>query len=104
MDKPKLEAAVIIISDTAYREPTTDKTGDILTNVFESEGQGQWTSNHREIVPDDVLAVQRAVAKYCDGDDSVNLLVTTGGTGFAIRDTTPEAITPMIHRHAPGLV
>jgi len=104
MDKSKLKATVLIISDTAYQEPSTDKTGDILANVFETEGGGQWTASHREIVPDDVLAIQRAVTKYCDGEDFVNFLVTTGGTGFAVKDNTPEAITPLIHRYAPGLV
>lgn len=104
MDEPKLKAAILIISDTAYQEPFTDKAGDILANVFETEGGGQWIPKHREIVPDDVLAIQRVVTKYCDGENFVNFLVTTGGTGFAVKDNTPEAIAPLIHRHAPGLV
>ncbi len=104
MDDSRLKAAILIISDTAYQEPSTDKAGDILTNVFETEGGGQWIVNHREIVPDDVLAIQRAVTKYCDGEDSVNFLITTGGTGFAVKDNTPEAVDHLIHRRAPGLV
>ena len=102
--KSKLKAAVLIISDTAFQDPSTDKAGDILSNVFDSQGGGQWDANDIEIVPDDVLAIQRAVTKYTDREDYVNLLITTGGTGFAVKDNTPEAINPLIYRHAPGLV
>lgn len=104
MDKPKLEATILIISDTAFQDPSTDKTGDILSDVFANEGNRQWTVNERRIVPDDVLTIQNAVNLSCDGEDPVNLLITTGGTGFAVKDCTPEAINPLIHRHAPGLV
>lgn len=100
----RLKAAILIISDTAYQNPSTDKAGDILSNVFETEGGGQWAVNHQEIVPDEVLAIQRAVVKYCDVEDHANLLITTGGTGFAVKDNTPEAIKPLLHRDAPGLV
>ena len=104
MDKPKLKAAILIISDTAYQDPATDKAGDILSDVFADEGNGQWSVNERKIVPDDLLTIQQAVSLLCDRDDHVNLLITTGGTGFAVKDNTPEAINPLIHRHAPGLV
>ena len=102
--KPKLRATVLIISDTAHKDPSTDEAGDSLLNVFEAEGGGQWAAIDREIIPDEVLAIQRAVIKHCDREDFVNVLITTGGTGFAVRDVTPEAVTPLIHRHAPGLV
>ncbi|KAL6719311.1 hypothetical protein ACLMJK_003550 [Lecanora helva] len=101
---PKLRATVLIVSDTAFQDPSTDKSGDILANVFETEGNDQWSAISREIVPDEVLAIQRAVTKYCDGEDHANLLITTGGTGFAVKDNTPEAVKPLIHRDAPGLV
>ena len=104
MALPNLKATILIISDTAFQHPSTDKTGDILSDVFANEGNGQWTVNERRIVPDDVLAIQKAVSLSCDGEDHVNLLITTGGTGFAVKDCTPEAINPLIHRHAPGLV
>ncbi len=104
MDKPKLKAAILIISDTAFQDPSTDKAGDTLSDVFANEGNGQWAVKDREIVPDDILKIQKAVSLSCDGEEYVNLLITTGGTGFAVKDNTPEAITPLIHRHAPGLV
>lgn len=104
MDESKLKATILIISDTAFQDPLTDKAGDILSDVFANEGNGQWIVDGQKIVPDDFLAIQKAVSLSCDGEDYVNLLITTGGTGFAVKDNTPEAITPLIHRHAPGLV
>ena len=104
MEKPKLKAAILIISDTAFRDPSTDKAGNTLSDVFANEGNSQWAVHDPNIVPDDILTIQKAVSLFCDGEDYVNLLVTTGGTGFAVKDNTPEAINPLIHRHAPGLV
>ena len=104
MDKSRLTATILIVSDTAFQDPATDKAWDTLSAVFANEGNGQWTVKDRRIVPDDVLLIQKEVNLSCDGEGFVNLLITTGGTGFAVRDVTPEAINPLIHRHAPGLV
>lgn len=104
MEKPRLKAAILIISDTAFQDPSADKAGDTLSEVFANEGNSQWVVHESKIVPDDVFTIQKAVSSFCDGEDHVNLLVTTGGTGFAVKDNTPEAINPLIHRHAPGLV
>ena len=104
MEKPKLKAAILIVSDTAFQDPSTDKAGDILSDVFANEGNGQWTVLDRKIVPDDVLRIQKEVGLSCDGEEPVNLVITTGGTGFAVKDNTPEAISPLIYKHAPGLV
>ena len=103
-DKRRFKAAILIISDTASRDPSTDKTGDILSNVFQAESNNEWVIAHRQIIPDDVLAIQRAVTQYSDGEDHVNFIITTGGTGFAVKDITPEAVKPLIHQDAPGLV
>lgn len=100
----KLTAAILVISDTASRDPSTDKAGTVLTDVFASDGGEQWVVREPKIVPDDVLTTQREIRGWCDGEDYVNLIVTTGGTGFTGKDNTPEAINPLIHRHAPGLV
>ena len=102
--KCELEAAIVIISDTAHEKPFTDRTADILDDVLKTEGNGQWAVCGRDIVPDDVVAIQRTITRLTDGDINCNLLITSGGTGFAIKDHTPEAVTPLIHRHASGLV
>ena len=104
MDKARLKTNILIISDTAFHDPSTDKAGDTLSNVFTDEGNDQWNVANRIIVPDDIPQIQKEVSLSCDGEDYVNLLITTGGTGFAVKDRTPEAISPLIHKHAPGLV
>ncbi|KAL9594831.1 MAG: hypothetical protein Q9179_005227 [Wetmoreana sp. 5 TL-2023] len=104
MSNGKLTAAILIISDTAFQEPSTDKAGGLLSNAFTEEGGDQWIVNEQQIVPDDVLAIQRQVTRWCDGENYLNLVVTTGGTGFTGKDNTPEAISPLIHKHASGLV
>ncbi|MCJ1423765.1 hypothetical protein MMC29_001649 [Sticta canariensis] len=104
MTDAKLKAAVLIISDTAYRDPSTDKSAHVLTDVFSTNGGDQWTLELKIILPDDIPLIQKQVMRLCDDGENMNLIITTGGTGFATRDQTPEAITPLIHRHAPGLV
>ncbi|EKG13491.1 Molybdopterin binding protein [Macrophomina phaseolina MS6] len=100
----QLKAAILIVSETAAKDPSTDKCGDTLKDVFQREGAGQWHVQTVEIVPDNVLAIQRFIQRWSDSEDSANLIVTSGGTGFTVKDTTPEAVSPLIHKHAPGLV
>lgn len=104
-----LRPAVLIVSDTAAADPSTDKSSSVLRETFSQDGGGKWADPVVEIVKDDILDIQRAVRAWTDAetdDDSgpINLVVTTGGTGFARRDFTPEAIAPLLHRHAPGIV
>lgn len=108
MNHKRLKAAILIVSDTASQDPSTDKAGPLLRDVFaeEEERSDQWSVSAQRIVPDDVLAIQRQVTAWCDdgGDDHVNLVLTTGGTGFTGKDNTPEAVGALLHKHAPGLV
>lgn len=83
----KLRAAILIISETASKEPSTDKCIPVLQEAFGGE---QWTADETRIVPDDVLEIQRAMTRWTDGEGAVNLVVTSGGTGFTGRDVTPE--------------
>ena len=101
-----LKAAILIVSNTASKDPSTDKCETTLRQVFEaaSTSAATWQVSHVSIVPDDVLAIQRSITGWTDGDQAVNLVVTSGGTGFATRDVTPEAVSPLLHKQAPGLV
>lgn len=87
----RLRPAVLIVSETAFKEPSTDKAGEILCHVFDSEGGDRWTAPVVEIVPDDAARIERAIRRWTDDEEnSFNLIVTTGGTGFAVKDITPE--------------
>ncbi|PTD04466.1 Gephyrin [Fusarium culmorum] len=99
-----LKAALLIVSTTAAKDASADVSGPILTQVLKDEGEGKWKVYDTKIVTDDVLAIQRQITAWTDGSDSINLVVTTGGTGFATGDSTPEAVTPLLHKQAPGLV
>ncbi|KAB8297875.1 hypothetical protein EYC80_001668 [Monilinia laxa] len=105
MDKSILKAAILIVSTTAAKDASTDSSGPVLKSVFEeTNGNGQWEVIETKIVSDNVTDIQRSVMAWTDQENTVNVVVTTGGTGFAISDNTPEAITPLLHRQAPGLV
>lgn len=85
-----LKAALLIVSTTAAKDASADASGPILTQVLKDEGDGKWEIHDTKIVSDDVLAIQRQITTWTDSPDSVNLVVTTGGTGFATGDSTPE--------------
>ena len=104
MASAKLKAAILIISDTAFKDPSTDKAGVRLENVFADQGP-IWDVKYTLIIPDNVDAIQEHIVQLCDDEaDYANFVLTTGGTGFAVKDRTPEAIKPLIDRDAPGLL
>lgn len=105
MSVARLRPAILVISDTASKDPSTDKAGHVLTQTFSEDGGDKWEDPIVKIVPDSVTDIQRIVQQWSDTEDYYcNLIITTGGTGFAVKDNTPEAISPLIHRFAPGLV
>ncbi|CZR64959.1 probable gephyrin [Phialocephala subalpina] len=99
-----LKAAILIVSTTASKDPSTDSSGGVLKDVFEQDGGGKWEVVDTKIVGDEVLDIQRAITGWADGEGSPNVIITTGGTGFAVSDSTPEAVTPLLYKQAPGLV
>ncbi|RJE22024.1 Molybdenum cofactor biosynthesis protein [Aspergillus sclerotialis] len=104
MPDSKLKPAILIVSDTASQNPSTDKSINALSTLLASEGVNTWDEPVTKIVPDNVLDIQRAICSWTDGNEWVNLILVSGGTGFAVKDYTPEAVSPLIHRHASGLV
>jgi len=91
-----LRIAVLTISDTRTAE--TDTSGGLLAERVASAGH---ELAGREIVRDDVEAIRTQV-KVWVADDSIDLILTTGGTGFAPRDVTPEAVKPLFRREMDG--
>ncbi|KAI1081647.1 gephyrin [Whalleya microplaca] len=105
MSNSTLKVALLIISTTAAKEPSTDASEVILTDVLDQEGGGRWELVDIKIVPDDIAQIQRQIMLWTDvAAESINLILTTGGTGFATADNTPEAVSSLIHKPAPGLV
>lgn len=85
-----IQAGVIVISTTAAQDPSADASSDVLSQVFADEGTGKWAVANTIIVPDDAVRITGAVKQLTDGDQPVSLVVTTGGTGFAVDDKSPE--------------
>lgn len=90
----KLRAAILVVSETAWSDSSTDKCIPILKETFGALGNDQWDVSETEIVPDNVLAIQKTIRRWTDGPDPVNLIVSSGGTGFATKDVTPEVLNP----------
>lgn len=88
--------AVVIVSDT--RTPQTDKSGDLLEERIKSAGH---TLSWRTIVPDDRSSIRDAVANGTS-DRNVDVVITSGGTGFTGRDVTPETVEPMFDKRMEG--
>lgn len=99
----KLKAAILVVSDTAANDLSSDRVIGTLSDVLATEA-ANWEAPVTKIIPDDVLQIQRALCEWTDGPDIVNLVLLSGGTGFAVKDNTPEVVSPLLHRHAPGLV
>lgn len=86
---PKLRIAVLTVSDT--RTFDTDTSGDYLASAIEEDGH---RVAEREIVKDDRYRIRAIVSSWI-ADSGIDVIVTTGGTGFSSRDSTPEALFPL---------
>lgn len=91
-----LRIGVLTVSDT--RTDETDKSGALLVERLRSAGH---ELAGKRIVPDNVDAIRRQVQAWID-HDSVDVIISTGGTGFAPRDVTPEAVKPLCTREMDG--
>jgi molybdenum cofactor synthesis domain-containing protein len=94
-----MRVAVLTISDRSSREEREDKSGPILVEIIEKKG---WEVARTAIVSDDQDGIEDILRTWSDTDE-LDVIVTTGGTGFAPRDRAPEATGAVIDRLAPGL-
>lgn len=92
-------AAVITVSDMGATGERVDTSGPALCMILEKDG---WQIVHTQIVPDEMESIKEVLLK-CADEQNVNLILTTGGTGFSPRDITPEATMEVITRQAPGI-
>jgi molybdopterin adenylyltransferase len=91
-----VRAAVLTVSDGVAEGTREDTSGDVLAGLLASEGY----EVERRIVPDDRAAIAEAIAELAEESAVV---LTTGGTGLAARDVTPEATAEVLERAAPGI-
>lgn len=91
-----LGAAVLTVSDTRTRD--NDSSGDYLAEQLLAAGH---RIVERQIVRDDIYRLRALVSAWI-ADEAVNVVLITGGTGFTGRDSTPEAILPLLDKQMPG--
>ena len=94
-----LRVAILTASDRSARGERPDLSGPALVEVATAQG---WEVVRTAILPDDEKILRESLASWADRRD-VDLILVTGGTGFAPRDVTPEATRSVIERETPGL-
>ena len=95
----EIHAVVITVSDRCARGEQRDESGAALVELLKEMGARVVAA---EILPDDLEPLAEKLRNYAERED-VNLILTTGGTGFSPRDNAPEATRAAIEREAPGL-
>ena len=93
------KAAVITISDRSFHGERPDLAGPAVAGALNAAG---YEVCHTDLVPDEIELIQKALCHAAD-DLDIGLIITTGGTGFAPRDVTPEATTAVCERMTPGI-
>lgn len=88
--------AVLTMSDT--RTQKEDKSGTLLAELITATGH---EVSDRRLVADDIAAIQAQVSSWID-DPDIDVVITTGGTGFTGRDVTPEAVRPLFEKDIEG--
>jgi molybdopterin adenylyltransferase len=94
-----LRFAILTVSDRSARGERPDLSGPALVALVNAQG---WQVERTAILADDLTALRETMAVWADGAD-LDVILTTGGTGFSPRDVTPEATRLVIEREAPGL-
>jgi len=92
--------AILTLSDTVSRGGGPDASGDAIAEALTAAGA---VIRRRDVLTDDREAISARLIEYADRD-RVALVLTTGGSGLAARDVTPEATLAVVERLAPGLV
>jgi molybdenum cofactor synthesis domain-containing protein len=94
-----LRVGILTLSDRSASGERADVSGPALADLIRAQG---WSVAKQEILPDDESTICATLIQWAD-HGQVDLILTTGGTGFSPRDVTPEATSAVIRRDAPGL-
>ena len=95
----KLRIGIVTVSDRSSRDERPDLSGPALVEMVKSKG---WDVAETLIVPDDLDVLRDTLTLWADSGD-MDIILTTGGTGFSPRDITPEATRFVVDKLAPGL-
>jgi molybdopterin adenylyltransferase len=95
-----LRVGIITVSDKGWQGQRYDKSGQVIRDSLSLSGA---SVVKYQVVPDEVALISGRLAEWADGGE-VDVILTTGGTGLARRDVTPEATLSVVDKVAPGLV
>ncbi len=95
----KIRFGILTLSDRSSRGERADSSGPALAALIQAEG---WSVVKQALLPDEESAIRAILTSWADSGE-MDIILTTGGTGFSPRDVTPEATRAVIDRDAPGL-
>ena len=90
---------ILTLSDRSSRGERADSSGPALARLIKAEG---WSVTKQSLLPDDESSLREILIEWSDSF-ALDVILTTGGTGFSPKDVTPEATRAVIEREAPGL-
>ena len=90
---------ILTLSDRSARGEREDTSGPALVRLIQAE---EWSVTKQALLPDNESAIRAILCEWADSGE-LDVILTTGGTGFAPRDVTPEATRAVIDRESPGL-
>ncbi|XP_043998059.1 gephyrin a isoform X1 [Gambusia affinis] len=93
---------ILTVSDSCFKNLAEDRSGVNLKDLVHDPSLLGGVIAAYKIVPDEIEEIKETLLEWCD-EQELNLILTTGGTGFAPRDVTPEATREVIEREAPGM-
>ncbi len=99
MEGKDYRIAVVTVSDRAFSGEREDLSGPRLKSCLEKDG---YSVVEYRVIPDERRIIENTLIELCDKLDA-DLVLTTGGTGMAARDVTPEATMNISHRNVPGI-
>mgnify|MGYP001828316077 CR=1 FL=1 len=94
-----MKIGLLTISDRGARGEYEDRSGPLMAQIILANSP--WEVSHRAVIADDIDTIAKTLLEWSNA--GLNLILTSGGTGFAPRDVTPEATEQVIDRKAPGI-
>ncbi|XP_028981300.1 gephyrin a isoform X19 [Esox lucius] len=98
----QIRVGILTVSDSCFRNLAEDRSGVNLKDLVHDPSLLGGIVSSYKIVPDEIDEIKETLVDWCD-EKELNLILTTGGTGFAPRDVTPEATREVMEREAPGM-